>query len=786
MKYFHKSDTAAESVEYQSLRVEIVRMLYASNTRSFIVSIIVAATLVYVEIGSVENNILWAWSGIFLFIYTARHLVTISYYRQPNRDQYASTWLRRFRIATTGCGIAWGLAGYCFYQGSQDLVQQTFIIFVLVGVSGGAIITYAIDATTAKLFAGSLYVLSLPSFLLAANIHSVAMAAMLAVYILYVSISGEAVAKKLQENMLLRISAYKQEEEIRALAERQKLHVDLTPMGVIEWDSDFKVTAWNVSAEHIFKYSADEAMQMHVSDITPIEEKDKVLELMRQLFEDGTTQSTQNENLCKDGEIIYCEWMYTPLKDKNNKIIGLATLVQDKTAAKKSQDEIHSLAYYDFLTNLPNRRLLMDRMKQAQVSSKRSSLYGAILFLDLDSFKNLNDLYGHHIGDLLLQEVARRLKKILREEDTTARFGGDEFVLILEKLGDTFAESMQSTQIIVDKILKEINKIYTLDEYQHRTTCSIGACLFKGKELSINDIFKRADVAMFQAKKAGRNGMQFFNESLQPKIEFDASLASDLRGAQFNVELIPYYQAQVNEQHKVIGAELLLRWVHPKHGFIPPDKFIPIAEESNLINTIGLSVLRHACRQIKAWESQVATQNLRLSINISAHHFEQANFVDEVKAALHDANCPPHLLRLELTETLMQKNVVDLAHKMQLLKTIGISLSLDDFGTGYSSLSVLRNFPLDELKIDRSFVLNMQNNKSDAVIIKMIIAISKNLGMEVIAEGIETSEQEMFLREAGCLFFQGYRFGRPVPLDEFEQHLTLAHSYLQAHSSNQD
>jgi len=210
----------------------------------------------------------------------------------------------------------------------------------------------------------------------------------------------------------------------------------------------------------------------------------------------------------------------------------------------------------------------------------------------------------------------------------------------------------------------EINKVYILDEYQHRTTCSIGACLFKGKEQSINDLFKCADVAMFQAKKAGRNGMQFFNESLQPKIEFDASLASDLQGALFNVELIPYYQAQVNDQHQLIGAELLLRWLHPKHGFISPDQFIPIAEESNLINTIGLSVLRHACRQIKAWQSDVNTQHLRVSVNISAHHFEQANFVDEVKAALKDADCPPQYLRLELTESLMQKNVNKLAHKI--------------------------------------------------------------------------------------------------------------------------
>lgn len=760
-----------EPEESEALRIEIVRMLYDSNTRSFIVSMIVAATLVYVEIGTIQNTILWGWSLIFILTYCARHLITRAYYKQEDRNQYSITWLKRFRVATTGCGIAWGLAGYYFYQGTQDIAQQAFIIFVLVGVSGGAIITYAIDSVTAKLFASSLYILSLPSLLLSANMLSVAMATMLGVYIVYVSIAGASVAKRLQENILMRIASYKQEEKITALAEKQKLHVDLTPMGVIEWDSDFKVTAWNSSAEQIFRYTTDEAMHMQISRITPLEEQTKVLELMRQLFQDGTTQSNQNENLRHDGKIIYCEWTYTPLKDKNNKIIGLATLVQDKTTFKKNQDHIHFLAYYDLLTNLPNRRLLMDRLEHALITSKRSNLYGAVLFLDLDNFKNLNDLHGHQVGDLLLQEVAHRLKKVIREEDTLSRFAGDEFVIILESLDEALTAAMAVSKLIVNKIISTINNVYLLGEHEHRTSCSIGICMFQGKELTANEALKHADIAMFQAKKAGRNGMQFFNESLQPELELRANLASDLRGALFNSELVPYFQAQVNQHHDVIGAELLLRWIHPQHGLISPAEFIPIAEESSLINTIGLSVLRYACRQIKAWQTEDTTRNLRLSVNISARHFGQDNFVDEVHMALSDANCPPNLLRLELTESLMQTNIDALAQKMRLLKKIGVSLSLDDFGTGYSSLSVLRSFPIDELKIDRSFVINMLKNKSDASIIEMIIAISKNLDMEVIAEGIETIEQEVFLRDVGCFNYQGYRFGQPVPLDEFQQQL---------------
>jgi diguanylate cyclase (GGDEF)-like protein/PAS domain S-box-containing protein len=765
--------TTTEPDEHSALRMEIVQMLYSGNSRSMIVSMIVAATLIYVEMGMVKDQILWGWAIVFIMAYTARYVLTLIYHQNQNKHEHSKLWLRLFRIATAGCGIAWGLAGNQFYHGTNS-TDQAFIIIILLGVSGGAIINYAIDSITASLFSGGLYLFALPTFLSQTDTLSIAISAMFTIYIIYVWISSSSVAKKMHENILMRITADKQEQKIKALAERQKLHVDLTPMGVIEWDANLRVISWNSAAERIFHYSADKAIQMHVSKITPIEEQDNVLELMHHFFEDGSTQCFQTRNLRQDGKIIFCEWTYTALKDKNGNVIGLATLVQDKTLFKKNQDDIQQLVNYDLLTNLPNRRLLMDRLEHALIASKRSKLFGATLFVDLDKFKDLNELHGHQVGDLLLQEVAHRLKKIIREEDTLARFSGDEFVIVLEDLDETSKEAMRISSTIVDKIISGINQVYILGEHEHRITVSIGVCLFLGKELPADEILKRADIAMNQVKKAGQNGMQFFNESLQPELELRAQLNSDLHGAVFNIELIPYYQAQVNQNHEVIGAELLLRWNHPKYGFISPAEFIPIAEESNLINSIGLSILRHACQQIAAWQRNQSTRHLRLSINISARHFEHINFVDDVKQALADASCPPHLLRLELTESLMQANINELAHKMKRLKTMGVSLSLDDFGTGYSSLSALRNFPIDELKIDRSFVINMLKNDSEASIVEMIIAIGKKLGMEVIAEGIETVEQEIFLRNAGCLNYQGYKFGRPVPIDEFQQQLKQA------------
>ena len=759
--------------EHQAIRIEVVRMLYESSARSLIVSILVAAALMFCVYGLVSNSSLWLWGIVLLVTYNIRYAICILYHRQEEQEQYlhAGAWLTRFRLSTGACGIAWGLAGLLFYQQSAGSINQTIVLIVLIGVTGGAIVTYSIDSITTKLFTGGLLSLTLPSFFFPITSFSLILVLMILLYIFYVSISGATLAQKLRENMLMRITALRQENEIKAFAERKKLHVDLTPMGVIEWDTDFNVISWNKSAENIFHYSAEEAMNINMNTITPLDKQKELTNIMSQLFEQGGTQHYSDEGLRHDGKVIYCEWVYTVLKDNDNKIIGLASLVQDKSAFKKNQDDINFLAYYDLLTNLPNRRLLMNKLEQSIIRTKRSKSHGCVLFIDLDNFKNLNDLHGHQVGDLLLKEVAHRLQKAVREEDITSRFAGDEFVIILENLGVKLNDAMVATQAVVNKVMCAMNEVYLLGEHEHRTSSSVGICMFEGSELTPDEVLKRADIAMFQAKKAGRNGMQFFNVDLQPKLELRASLASDLRGAELNVDLIPYYQAQVNHEHQVIGAELLLRWIHPSHGFIPPDDFIPIAEESRLINSIGKSVLRHACKQIKIWEAKDKTKNLRLSINISARHFGQNNFVDEVKEALSDSGCSPHLLRLELTESLMQKNIEDLSHKMHQLKRMGVSLSLDDFGTGYSSLSSLKKFPLDELKIDRSFVNDISSNKNDVIIIEMIIEISKKLGMEVIAEGVETIEQETFLREAGCLLYQGYKYGRPVPLDEFQQQL---------------
>lgn len=435
------------------------------------------------------------------------------------------------------------------------------------------------------------------------------------------------------------------------------------------------------------------------------------------------------------------------------------------------EEENIRLAYYDALTNLPNRRLLLDRLNHSIKLSQRSGSCVAIMFIDLDNFKSLNDSKGHAVGDLFLQQVAKRLQSSVRNYDTIARFGGDEFVIVLEELGTDIATAESSIDTIAKKILKEINKPFNLNQHDHMCSPSIGIYIYTGDNLSVDEVLKRADSAMYQVKQSGRNNFKFYDASIQPTLDMLATLKSDLALALNYHQLEICYQPQVDISGKTIGAEALLRWHHPTIGAIPPVKFIPLAEETGLIVAIGNWVLQQACFQLKKWSEQPETAHLRLAVNVSALQFSQRNFVDQVNEAIESSGCNPNLLMLELTESLVLKNVNEVVSKMNALKTRGVLLSLDDFGIGYSSLSLLKQLPLDELKIDRSFVSDALKHPDNAVIIQTIISMGENLGINVIAEGVAKRAQEDFLKEAGCKTYQGYLFGKPEQIGRFEKML---------------
>jgi diguanylate cyclase (GGDEF)-like protein/PAS domain S-box-containing protein len=454
--------------------------------------------------------------------------------------------------------------------------------------------------------------------------------------------------------------------------------------------------------------------------------------------------------------------------DSTGKPVLQVGAMQDISERKSAAGEIEHLAFYDPLTGLPNRRLLIDRLRQATAASTRCARHGALLFLDLDNFKTLNDTLGHDIGDMLLQQVAERLATCVREGDTVARLGGDEFVIMLKDLSENLQEAATQTEVVGEKILTTLNRPYQLANINHHSTPSIGVTLFMNHQGTIDDLMKRADLAMYQAKGAGRNTLRFFDPEMQATVTTRAALEVDLREALLKEQFVLYYQAQVDGAGRLTGVEALLRWPHPRRGMVSPLEFIPLAEETGVILPLGHWVLQTACAQLVVWAKQPAMAHLTIAVNVSARQFGQPNFVEEVLAILAHHGADPFRLKLELTESLLVNDVESIIAKMTALKAKGVGFSLDDFGTGYSSLSYLKRLPLDQLKIDQGFIRNILTDTNDAAIAKMVVALADSLGLAVIAEGVELKEQSEFLARQGCNAYQGYLFGRPLPITEFE------------------
>ena len=439
----------------------------------------------------------------------------------------------------------------------------------------------------------------------------------------------------------------------------------------------------------------------------------------------------------------------------------------DVTESKEAEAEIHRLAYYDALTKLPNRRLLQDRLGQALAAVPRSGLYGAIFFIDLDNFKALNDTRGHDIGDLLLVEVAQRLRSAVREGDTVARQGGDEFVVLMEELGSDINEAAALAKQLGDKLRETIDQPFLLHEYEYHCKLSIGVSLFHEND-TVENLLKHADLALYQAKNAGRNTLRFFDPDMQAALDLRSALEAELRQAVKRNELRLFYQPQVDSSRAVISVEALIRWQHPQRGLVLPNDFIPMAEDSGLILPIGLWVLETACAQIKTWEKDAIKRELKVAVNVSARQFRQPDFVAQVQSVLAQSGANPQRLKLELTESMVLEDIEDTIAKMQAIKELGVRFSMDDFGTGFSSLSYLAQLPLDQLKIDRSFVFNLPGTIRDETITRTIITMGLGLTMNVIAEGVETEAQLEFLEVHGCHSYQGYLFSRPLPIEALE------------------
>ena len=532
---------------------------------------------------------------------------------------------------------------------------------------------------------------------------------------------------------------------------------------------DGTTSYWNQASEQLYGYTAEEAIGANLLDlIIPPPMRDDVRAQLQHMFATGEVIPAGELQLQrKDGTPVHVfsshAYIQVPGHPPEMFCIDI-----DISGRKAAEDEARYLAFYDALTQLPNRRLLVDRLQQVLVNGARSGLTTAVLFVDLDNFKTLNDTRGHEVGDLLLKDVAQRLRSCVREQDTVARLGGDEFVVVLQNLSSDAPEAAAQARTLGELILAQLRQPYELAGHEHHFTASIGVTLLNHQRDSVDEVLKQADMAMYRAKGAGRNTLRFFDPDMQQAVNRRALLETELHNGLRRAQFLLLYQPQVDSQGRVTGAEALVRWQHPVQGMVPPSEFIPLAEESGLILPLGHWVMETALRQQARWQQDPQFARLSLAINVSARQFLQDDFVAQVLALVRQTGANPAQIKLELTESLLLDNVDSVIATMRALKAHGLGFSLDDFGTGYSSLSYLKRLPLDQIKIDQGFVRDVLLDASDAAIARSIIALADSLGLSVIAEGVETTAHHQFLLAHGCQAFQGYLFGRPLTLEDFE------------------
>ena len=546
---------------------------------------------------------------------------------------------------------------------------------------------------------------------------------------------------------------------------RQKVLMSSTLEGVHIMDVAGNIVEANDAFCRMLGYSHEEVGKLNVADWDAQWSKEELMVRFQKLVHVSAARF-ESRHRRRDGTMIDVEISTTGAEIDGRRYLFATSY--DITQRKAAEETIRRLAFHDPLTHLPNRQLLLDRLAHALASCDRGVNRGAILFIDLDNFKTLNDTLGHVMGDLLLQQVADRLVSCVREGDTVARLGGDEFVVMLENLNEQAIVAAEQVESIGEKILAALSKPYQLKAQVFRSSGSLGAALFCKETKDVEELLKQADIAMYQAKKAGRNTLRFFDQKMQRTINARVAIEGELRLALERGQFELYYQVQVDREGKPVGAEALIRWNHPERGMVIPEEFISLAEETGLILPIGRWVLNEACAKLADWSADEKMRQLVLAVNISAQQFRQADFVDEIKEIITKNVLDPALLKLELTESMLLENSTEVVATMNALKAIGVQLSLDDFGTGYSSLQYLKRMPLNQIKIDQSFVRDIATAPNDAAIVQTIIAMTQALKLNVIAEGVETAAQREVLDLKSCQAYQGYLFGEPLPVERFE------------------
>ena len=742
---------------------EQVRLLHVNSTLPIIVSVAAAGLLSYSLLPVTQPQILVSWFLLFFVVSMVRLYFIFLFKKSDRKPEY---WHRLFLVSTCAAAAIWGSSSFIMFP-EQNLSQQIVFFMIMLGMAAGAVSSLCPSLPIVIGFLSLQLIPFIFKMMLMGTGESWFNASLILLFWAVVMIGAIRINGSIRENIELHIQSKIREMILKVSEERYRHIFNNAPLGIFHYDIDGVIIDCNEPFVRLLNSSREVLIGLNM----PAQLKDQeMLDAINASLRggEGYYEGDYTSVTSKTKTTTSVRTFFKAIKQPEGTIIGGVGIVEDYSERKKSAEIIQYQASYDHLTGLSNRRLLMDSLTEEISRAQRHGHYGALLFFDLDNFKTINDSLGHAMGDKLLKVISKRIKENLRKEDTAARMGGDEFVVIATELGTTHGLAAYKAKAIAEKITALLSGPCQIDGHNLHVTASVGISVFPAPDKGVDDILMQADSAMYRAKAARCNVIKFFLPHMQDAADERLRLNMEIREALANDQFELFYQPQVDNSGTIVGAEALLRWNHPQRGLVMPGTFLEIAEETGIMQDIGHWVLREACQQIKAWtDAGVLSGSHMVSINISGKEIVTPGFVEKVRGVLRETEADPHHLGIELTESSLVPSGKDIVQKIIVLQKMGIRFSVDDFGTGYSSLNYLKTLPLNTLKIDRSFVNDIQDGNENVVLVDTIISLAKNLGLGVIAEGVETKQELKYLEARGCTVFQGFYFSKPVPAAVF-------------------
>ena len=747
---------AESEILHQFLREQVLVTLCTKVPVTMGATIIVASSLMLFLWPYVNQTLLSIWYGLVLILSTERVYFALKgcqYGEKSLEERY-----RRFRIEAMLMAALWAFAAFVFYP-EGHLEFELMLALIVAGMAGGGAITLAIDRKIADTYI--VLLLSSLAFRLVLcgdQFHTI-LFVMALVFMTVFLVSTHQLSRILEKGI-------RQHGELGELRQRLDLIADQAPVGILYFDRNFDIVDCNKAlTEHIGipKKTLLKLNLLKLKDQRPIKNIRKVIEERREMHYEGPFAATA------DGRELWVSAVFSPLLDQYGELMGGVAVIQDKTAEHEAMEKAEFLAYHDSLTRLPNRKLLEDRFHLQIAQAAREKFFSALLFLDLDRFKHINDTYGHNVGDELLKETADRLRAILRQSDTVCRLGGDEFIIFLPMISKNLKESVEHTWRVSSKIHKALAKPYRIGQHQLYITTSIGAVMIFGKEEPLDEILRIADIAMYHAKKRGQGVTSFYEEEMDKALRRTIKLEHDLRHAIDKGQLFLQFQPIVSiDDEKILGAEALLRWRLSDGTIVTPSEFIPVAEESKLIHQIGHWVIEKVCSNLQRWRQHGDFPLRYVSINISSKQFRHFGFYNDVMNTVHKYRIEPSLIKFEITESILLEESDRAKELIAKFNEAGIGFMIDDFGTGYSSLSYLKRFEFESIKIDQSFIRDILTDEDDVALVRAMLDIAKQFRYHVVAEGVENVRQKNRLKAIDdTMYCQGFFYSPALDEKEF-------------------